>query len=75
MEQSRQAKSFFKKRLASLGKICAWAEELLEYTPLVDPKKILLPPLHIKLGLMKNFIKAMDKNGTSIEYCWERLEL
>jgi hypothetical protein len=28
--------------------------------PLVDPKKAYLPPLHIKLGLMKKFVKAMD---------------
>ena len=25
--------------------------------PLVEPNKILLPPLHIKLGLMKNSVK------------------
>ena len=29
--------------------------------PLVDPQKI-LPPLHVKLGIVKNFVKAMDKN-------------
>ena len=29
----------------------------------VDPRNILLPPLHIKLGLMKNFVKALDKDG------------
>ncbi|KAI6660741.1 hypothetical protein LOD99_10248 [Oopsacas minuta] len=28
---------------------------------LVNPEKILLPPLHIKLGLMKNFVKAIVK--------------
>jgi hypothetical protein len=27
---------------------------------LLESSNILLPPLHIKLGLMKNFIKAMD---------------
>jgi hypothetical protein len=31
--------------------------------PLVDSKKLSLPPLHIKLGLMKNFVKAMDRDG------------
>jgi hypothetical protein len=31
--------------------------------PLVDPLKIFLPPLHIKLGLMKNSVKAMNQNG------------
>uniref|UniRef100_A0A6A7G1J7 Uncharacterized protein n=1 Tax=Hirondellea gigas TaxID=1518452 RepID=A0A6A7G1J7_9CRUS len=30
---------------------------------LVNPHKILLPPLHIKLGLMKNFVKALNKDG------------
>jgi hypothetical protein len=28
--------------------------------PLLDPQKIFLPPLHIKLGLMKNSAKAME---------------
>lgn len=26
-------------------------------------EKVFLPPLHLKLGLMKNFVKAMDQNG------------
>jgi hypothetical protein len=29
--------------------------------PLVSAQKVLLPPLHIKLGLKKNFVKALDK--------------
>ena len=35
--------------------------------PLVLPEKIYLPPLHIKLGLMKNFVKGMDKTGRGFE--------
>lgn len=31
-------------------------------TPLVPPEKVLLPPLHIKLGIVKNFIKALHTN-------------
>ena len=27
-----------------------------------------MPPLHIKLGLMKNFVKAVDRNGTAFVY-------
>jgi hypothetical protein len=27
-----------------------------------------LLPLHIKLGLMKNFVKGMDKTGPGFEY-------
>lgn len=36
--------------------------------PLVNPKNILLPPLHIKLGLMKNFVKALNKSNPSFEF-------
>ena len=31
--------------------------------PLIDPSKVYLPPHHIKLGLIKQFVKAMDVNG------------
>ena len=37
-------------------------------TPLVEPKKIILPPLHIKLGLMKRFVKALDQDGDCFKY-------
>jgi hypothetical protein len=36
--------------------------------PLVSAQKVLLPPLHIKLGLMKNFVKALDKEGKAFQY-------
>lgn len=36
--------------------------------PLVEQKRILLPPLHIKLGLMKKFVKALDKDGDAFKY-------
>ena len=32
---------------------------------LVDKVKVLLPPLHIKLGLRKNFVKTLDRNGAA----------
>jgi hypothetical protein len=38
------------------------------YPSLVEPSKILLPPLHVKLGLMKNFVKAMDRDGQAFKY-------
>jgi hypothetical protein len=37
---------------------------------LVRNSDILLPPLHIKLGLIKNFIKALDKGGPAFLYLW-----
>ena len=36
--------------------------------PWVDRKNIILPPLHIKLGLMKQFFKALDCSGDSFGY-------
>lgn len=33
---------------------------------IVEPKDILMPPLHIKLGLMKQFLKA--HNSEAFEY-------
>jgi len=35
---------------------------------LVDPQDIYLPPLHIKLGLVKNFVKALDRNGDGFRH-------
>ena len=31
---------------------------------LVDPQKVFLPPLHIKLGLVKSFVKELIKQST-----------
>lgn len=38
------------------------------YLPLVESKNVILPPLHIKLGLMKNFVKSLDKTGKGFLY-------
>lgn len=38
------------------------------YEPLVDSNNVFLPPLHIKLGLIKNLVKAMDKDGEGFAY-------
>jgi len=29
---------------------------------------MLLPPLHIKLGLMKNYVRALNKKGNAFKY-------
>jgi len=36
--------------------------------PLIIPSKVLPPPLHIKLGLMKNFVKALDVKCPAFTY-------
>jgi len=45
----------------------------VQSTPLVDLQDIFLLPLHIKLGLMKNFVKAMGKkNFEEFQYFKEK---
>jgi hypothetical protein len=39
---------------------------------LVNPKKILLLPLHIKLGIMKQFVKALPKTEDCFKYCCKK---
>ena len=43
-------------------------EHSLKVNPQVDMNKVLLPPLHVKLGLMKNFVKALHKNGAAFQH-------
>ena len=43
-------------------------EKNVYFKSLVDPKKVLLPPLHIKLGMMKQFVKALPKDGETFKY-------
>ena len=35
---------------------------------LVECSKIVFPPLHIKLGIMKQFVKALEKDGDCFRY-------
>ena len=42
-------------------------EHSLKENPLVDMNMVLLP-LHIKLGLMKNFVKALHKNAAAFQH-------
>jgi len=35
--------------------------------PLVERGKVLLPPLHIKLGLIKQFVKALNQEGNTFQ--------
>jgi len=40
----------------------------VENQPLVEPSKILLPSMHLKLGLMKNSVKAMNQEEAAFTY-------
>ena len=35
---------------------------------LVSPDKMLFPPLYINLGLMKQYVKSLDKGGECFKY-------
>ena len=48
------------------------AEKKVQQPALAEWHNILLPPLHIKLGLMKNFAKAMDPVGSAFKYLAEK---
>jgi len=40
----------------------------VENQPLVELSKILLSSMHLKLGLMKNFVKAMNQEEAAFTY-------
>ena len=42
--------------------ICTWNEKYLKNFLVKKPNKVLMPLLHINLGLMKNFVKAIVKH-------------
>jgi hypothetical protein len=44
-----------------------WSKNILRKS-LTDPKKILLPPHRVKLGIMKQFVKALPKTGNLFKY-------
>lgn len=65
---SRDKKNHYLKKDWPKRKALVPGSKNVLFQPLVDPKNVLLPPLHIKLGLFKNFVKAMDKNGAGFTY-------
>lgn len=40
----------------------------VENMPLVPSSKIILPPLHIKLGLIRNFVRALDSQSAAMAH-------
>ena len=45
--------------------ICTWNEKYSKNFLVKKPNKVLMPLLHINLGLMKNFLKAMVKHHSN----------
>ena len=44
----------------------------MQHSALAEWHKILLPPRHVKLGLMKDFVKATDRTGSARKYLAEK---
>jgi hypothetical protein len=47
-------------------------EKNVQHPALAEWHKILLLPLHMKFGLMKNFVKAMNRTGSAFKYLAEK---
>lgn len=68
---SRDRKSHYVRREWPIRELEPGKKNVVK-TPLVASKDVLLPPLHIKLGIMKNFVKAMDKEKPAFKYLKEK---
>lgn len=62
-----RAQHYVKKEWPAREQLVPGASNIIN-EPLVDREKILFPPLHIKLGLMKQFTRALDKDGRCFNY-------
>jgi len=40
--------------------------------PLVEPRKIFLPPIHIKVRFMKTFVSALNKKEQEFRYIFQK---
>jgi len=65
---SRDKKNHYVNRLWPKRTSLTPGEKNVINPPLVLPENIFLPPLHIKLGLVKNFVTGMDKTGRGFKY-------
>lgn len=65
---SRAREHHYKRKQWPERKNVAVGQDNVKYVPLVKKENVILPSLHIKLGLLKNFIKALDKEGDAFAY-------
>ena len=56
------------KRIGSLEEILRAGNKNVINEPLAPRDRIILPPLHTKLGLIKQLVKALDKDGECFTY-------
>ena len=65
---SRDRKSHYTNKKCPDRKSLVPGSENVLRDPLVPAKKVLLPPLHLKLGLMKQFVTALNTEGDCFKY-------
>ena len=65
---SRATELHYKKKDWPVRHKCTPGQQSVSAAPLVDLTRVLLPPLHIKLGLIKNFVKALDRDERGFQY-------
>ena len=65
---SRERAQHYKKKKWPPRVNLAPGQKNIVHEPLVAHKNIILPPLHIKLGLVKNFIKGLSRIGKAHQH-------
>ena len=68
MWDSRAKSEHWTRKEWPLRKEMIAGEKNIIHQPLVTTEKIILPPLHIKLGLMKQFVTALNTDGACFRY-------
>ena len=72
MSDSRdRAQHYTKKEWPLREELVPCKERNVINNPLVDKNRILFPPLLIKLGLIKQFTKSLDKDGDCFTYLFQ----
>jgi hypothetical protein len=65
--EGKDRKYYIQKQYPKRKKLIPGQKNVIN-NPLINPEKVYLPPLHIKLGLTKNLIKAKNQNSAGIMY-------
>ena len=72
-EWNSQVKTFhYKKRDWPCWPSLELGTKNAQHILLIESSNILLPSVHIRLGLMKNFFKVMDQTGSAFRYFTEK---
>ena len=69
--ESRNTALHYEKRNWPLRTGCEVGAHNVKQELLVEPKKVLMPLLHIKLGLIKQYVKLLDPEGEAMKHIEE----